>query len=102
MTAYFGLLDVGKLKRGGHRRRLRRRRRRRQRRGADREDPQGRSRVIGIAGGEEKCRWLIEELGFDAAIDYKAEDVRRALREQRPTAWTSTSTTSAARSSTPC
>ena len=34
-------------------------------------------RVIGIAGGPEKCRWLLDELGFDAAIDYKAEDVAR-------------------------
>ena len=30
-------------------------------------------RVIGIAGGSEKCRWLTKDLGFDAAIDYKAE-----------------------------
>ncbi len=37
--------------------------------------------VIGIAGGEEKCAWL-RELGFDAAIDYKAGDVGAALREQ--------------------
>jgi len=41
-------------------------------------------RVVGIAGGAEKCRYLVEELGFDAAIDYKAEDVKRALREQCP------------------
>ena len=34
--------------------------------------------MIGIAGGPEKCRWLVDELGFDAAIDYKAEDVARA------------------------
>jgi NADPH-dependent curcumin reductase len=33
-------------------------------------------RAIGIAGGQEKCRWLVEELGFDAAIDYKAGDLR--------------------------
>jgi NADPH-dependent curcumin reductase CurA len=82
MTAYFGLLDVGKLKEGetavvsgaagavgnvvGQIAKLK---------GA---------RVIGIAGGAEKCRWLVEELGFDAAIDYKNEDVRRALREHAP------------------
>jgi len=42
------------------------------------------ARAIGIAGGREKCRWLTEELGFDAAIDYKGEDVRRALREHAP------------------
>jgi NADPH-dependent curcumin reductase CurA len=82
MTAYFGLLDVGKVSEGdtvvvsgaagavgnaaGQIARIK---------GA---------RVIGIAGGEEKCRWLVEELGFDAAIDYKAQDVRRALRETAP------------------
>jgi NADPH-dependent curcumin reductase CurA len=82
MTAYFGLLDVGKLSDGdtvvvsgaagavgnavGQIAKIK---------GA---------RVIGIAGGEEKCRWLVEDLGFDAAIDYKSEDVRRALRETAP------------------
>jgi len=39
---------------------------------------------VGIAGGEEKCRWLTEELGFDVAVDYKAGDVRAALREAAP------------------
>ncbi len=38
-------------------------------------------RVIGFAGGTEKCRWLTHELGFDAAIDYKAENVRARLKE---------------------
>jgi NADPH-dependent curcumin reductase CurA len=82
LTAYFGLLDVGKLQEGetvvvsgaagavgsvaGQIAKLK---------GA---------RAIGIAGGEQKCRWLVEELGFDAAIDYKSEDVRRALREHAP------------------
>lgn len=41
-------------------------------------------RAIGIAGGAEKCRWLVEELGFDAAIDYKGDDVRARLREHAP------------------
>jgi len=41
-------------------------------------------RVIGIAGGAEKCRWLTEELGFDAAVDYKAEKPRRRLRDLCP------------------
>jgi NADPH-dependent curcumin reductase CurA len=41
-------------------------------------------RVIGIAGGPEKCAWLTGELGFDAAIDYRAGNVRKALREQAP------------------
>jgi NADPH-dependent curcumin reductase CurA len=84
MTAYFGLLDVGKMKEGdtvvvsgaagavgsvaGQIAKIK---------GA---------RVIGIAGGETKCRWLVDDLGFDAAIDYKAQDVRRALREAAPDA----------------
>jgi NADPH-dependent curcumin reductase len=82
MTAYFGLLDTGKLKE------------------SDTVVVSGAAgavgsvagqiakikgcRVIGIAGGEEKCRWLVEDLGFDAAIDYKSQDVRVALREAAP------------------
>ncbi|HTD08277.1 MAG TPA: NADP-dependent oxidoreductase [Solirubrobacteraceae bacterium] len=82
MTAYFGLFDTGKLKAG------------------DTVVVSGAAgavgsvagqiakikdcRVIGIAGGKEKCAWLTEELGFDVAIDYKSEDVRRALREAAP------------------
>jgi NADPH-dependent curcumin reductase CurA len=38
-------------------------------------------RVIGVAGGTGKCRWLTHELGFDAAIDYKAENVKARLKE---------------------
>ena len=41
-------------------------------------------RVVGIAGGAEKCRFIVDELGFDAAVDYKSEDVRAALREHCP------------------
>jgi NADPH-dependent curcumin reductase len=41
-------------------------------------------RVVGIAGGPEKCEWLTGELGFDAAIDYKHDDLRSALREHAP------------------
>jgi NADPH-dependent curcumin reductase len=41
-------------------------------------------RAIGIAGGAEKCRWLTEEAGFDAAIDYKSEDVQARLKELCP------------------
>ncbi|MFO1014596.1 MAG: NADP-dependent oxidoreductase [Caulobacteraceae bacterium] len=37
------------------------------------------ARVIGIAGGKAKCDWLVNELGFDGAIDYKNEDVGAAL-----------------------
>jgi len=42
------------------------------------------ARVIGIAGGPDKCRWLTDELGFDAAIDYKSEDVGAALDRLAP------------------
>ena len=82
LTAYFGLLDVGRLN------------------GGETVVVSGAAgavgsvagqiaklkgcRAIGIAGGEEKCRWLVDELGFDAAIDYKSRDVRRALREHAP------------------
>jgi hypothetical protein len=82
MTAYFGLFDTAKLKEG------------------DTVVVSGAAgavgsvagqiakikncRVIGIAGGEEKCGWIGEDLGFDAVIDYKTEDVRRALREAAP------------------
>ena len=41
-------------------------------------------RVIGIAGGPEKCRYIVDELGFDAAIDYRAEDVGARLDELAP------------------
>jgi NADPH-dependent curcumin reductase CurA len=71
LTAYFGLLDVGRPKEGetvlvsaaagavgsvvGQIAKIKG------------------CRVVGIAGGPDKCRWLREELGFDAAIDYKSE-----------------------------
>ena len=42
------------------------------------------ARVIGIAGGPDKCRWLTEDLGFDAAVDYKNEDVGDALDRLAP------------------
>jgi NADPH-dependent curcumin reductase CurA len=83
LTAYFGLLDTGRLKEGdtvvvsgaagavgsvaGQIAKIK-----------------GAGRVIGIAGGPEKCRALTEEFGFDAAIDYRAGNVRRALREYAP------------------
>jgi hypothetical protein len=41
-------------------------------------------RAVGIAGGADKCRYLTEQLGFDAAIDYKHADVKKALREACP------------------
>lgn len=82
MTAYFGLLDVGKLKDGetvvvsgaagatgnvvGQIAKLKG------------------CRVIGIAGGPAKCSWIKDELGFDVAIDYKSENVSKRLREECP------------------
>jgi len=82
LTAYFGLLDVGKPKPGetvvvsgaagatgsivGQIAKI-----------------QG-CRVVGIAGSEEKCRWLTGELGLDACVNYKTEDVGKALREACP------------------
>jgi len=82
MTAYFGLLDIGKPKADetvvvsgaagavgmvvGQLAKIRG------------------CRVVGIAGGADKCRYLTEELGFDAAVDYKHEDVKKALREHCP------------------
>ena len=41
-------------------------------------------RVVGIAGGPAKCTWVVKELGFDACIDYKAGDVKAALKEHCP------------------
>lgn len=41
-------------------------------------------RVVGIAGGKQKCDYLADELGFDAAIDYKSEDLRDSLRQHCP------------------
>ncbi|RMF11419.1 MAG: NADP-dependent oxidoreductase [Alphaproteobacteria bacterium] len=76
-TAYFGLLDLGEPKEGqtvvvsgaagavgsvaGQIARIKG------------------CRVVGIAGGAEKCRWVVEDLGFDACIDYKAEDVGKRM-----------------------
>jgi NADPH-dependent curcumin reductase CurA len=83
MTAYFGLTDVGRVQEGdvvvvsgaagatgstvGQIAKIK-----------------GASKVIGIAGGPQKCGWIAEELGFDATIDYKGEDVGKRLRELAP------------------
>ena len=83
LTAYFGMLDIGKPQAGdvvvvsgaagatgsvaGQIARIK-----------------GASRVVGIAGGQQKCDWLVNELGFDVAIDYKHEDVQQRLREECP------------------
>jgi NADPH-dependent curcumin reductase len=41
-------------------------------------------RVVGIAGGRAKCDWVVNELGFDACIDYKAANVKADLKEHCP------------------
>ncbi len=82
MTAYFGILEVGKIKKGdivlvsgaagavgsvvGQIAKIK---------GCT---------VIGIAGGPEKCKYLIDELGFDGAIDYKNESIRDRIKELCP------------------
>jgi hypothetical protein len=82
MTAYFGLLDVGRPKAGetvvvsgaagavgqtvGQLARI-----------------HG-CRVVGIAGGPAKCDWVVRELGFDACIDYKAGAVKDGLKAHCP------------------
>ena len=42
------------------------------------------ARVVGIAGGPDKCRAVVEEFGFDACIDYRNEDLARALKQHCP------------------
>ena len=82
MTAYFGLLDVGRAREGetvvvsgaagavgsvtGQIAKIKG------------------CRAIGIAGGPRKCEYIVDELGFDGAIDYKNDDVRRRLKELCP------------------
>ena len=82
LTAYFGLLEVGQIKAG------------------DTVVVSGAAgatgmsagqiakikgcRVVGIAGGPEKCAYIVKELGFDAAIDYKNENVMEGLRKHCP------------------
>lgn len=82
MTAYFGLLDIGKPEPGqtvvvsgaagavgtvvGQIAKIKG------------------CRAVGIAGGKEKCDFLTQTLGFDAAIDYKSADVKAALRQHCP------------------
>ena len=82
MTAYFGLLDIGNAKEG------------------DTVVISGAAgavgsvagqiakikgcRVVGIAGGPDKCAYLVDELGFDGAIDYKNENIRNRLSELCP------------------
>jgi NADPH-dependent curcumin reductase CurA len=42
------------------------------------------ARVVGVAGSPEKCRWVIDELGFDDCIDYRAEDIGAGLKRTCP------------------
>lgn len=44
----------------------------------------GAKRVVGIAGGREKCEFLTRELGFDAAVNYKEKEWKRKLKEATP------------------
>ncbi len=47
----------------------------------------GASAVVGIAGGAEKCRWLVEDCGFDAALDYKAADFEAQFAAASAEGW---------------
>ena len=40
--------------------------------------------VVGIAGGAEKCAWLVDKIGYDGAIDYKSENIKSRLKELCP------------------
>ena len=40
--------------------------------------------VVGTAGSDEKCRWLEDELGFDAALNYKSDDLEKQIRDATP------------------
>jgi NADPH-dependent curcumin reductase len=59
-------------------------------------------RVVGIAGGPEKCRYVVEELGFDACVDHRKSNSRLTSRTSAPTGWTSTSRMWAAAFWMPC
>ena len=41
-------------------------------------------RVVGTAGSDEKCRWLTDELGFDAAVNYKSDDLAKKIADATP------------------
>lgn len=41
-------------------------------------------RVVGIGGGAEKCRWLVDELGLDAAVDYRSSEIATAIAKACP------------------
>jgi NADPH-dependent curcumin reductase CurA len=60
------------------------------------------ARAVGIAGGPEKCRYVVEELGFDACIDHRAPDLPARLKAACPKGSTCISRMSAARCSKRC
>lgn len=41
-------------------------------------------RVVGIAGSDEKCKWLVDELGFDGAVNYKSKSFKSKLFDATP------------------
>lgn len=83
MTAYFGITDVGQIKEGdvvvisgaagatGSA-------------AGQIAKNKGAKKVVGIAGGPEKCAHIVDDLGFDEAIDYKNENVAKRLHEACP------------------
>lgn len=82
MTAYFGMMDVGRPRSGetvvvsaaaGATGSV-----------ASQLAKLSGCRVVGIAGGPDKCRYLTDELGLDAAIDYKSENLMTRLRQTCP------------------
>ena len=82
MTAYFGILEVGALKDGetvlvsaasGAVGAL-----------VGQIAKKKGAHVVGIAGGDKKCAYIVDELGFDAAIDYKSEEVMDAVKRHCP------------------
>ncbi len=83
LTAYFGLLDVGQAQ-GRARPSWCRARPARSAASSGRSRRSRAAAWSASPAAPEKCRWLVDELGFDAAIDYKSEDVRSALREHAP------------------
>lgn len=83
LTAYFGMLDIGKPEPGdvvvvsgaaGATGSV----------AGQIANIKGAAKVVGIAGGKTKCDWLVNELGFNVAIDYKSEDVNKRLAMECP------------------
>lgn len=42
------------------------------------------ARVVGLAGSDDKCKWLVEELGFDVALNYKDADFKEKFKQATP------------------